>query len=85
MHSVGCWLSRCVSGVFLLLIKAYKLGISPFLGQNCRFEPGCSTYGLLAIRQHGPWRGGYLTVRRICRCHPWSKGGIDYPPPPDSA
>lgn len=61
----------------LLLLRAYKLGISPFLGQNCRFYPSCSDYAAEAIREHGPARGSLLTARRLCKCHPWHPGGLD--------
>ncbi|WP_040507380.1 membrane protein insertion efficiency factor YidD [Gluconobacter morbifer] len=75
-------ISRAVTALMLSLIDSYKLFISPYLGRNCRFEPGCSTYALQVIRSHGPLRGGWLACRRILRCHPWAKGGIDLPPGP---
>ncbi len=61
----------------LLLLRAYKLGISPFLGQNCRFYPSCSDYAAEAIRTHGALRGCALAARRLCKCHPWHAGGYD--------
>ncbi len=67
--------------VLLLLIKAYRLGISPFLGQNCRFYPGCSEYAQQAIVSHGALRGSLLAGRRLCKCHPWHPGGFDPVPP----
>jgi hypothetical protein len=63
--------------LLLLLLRAYKLGISPFLGQNCRFYPSCSDYAAEAIRVHGPARGGLLAAKRLCKCHPWHPGGLD--------
>lgn len=65
--------------------KAYKLTLSPLIGQSCRFRPTCSDYARDALIQHGPARGGWLTVRRLCKCHPFS--GMDWtydpvPPPP---
>jgi len=63
--------------IIIYFIKAYRLILSPFLGQNCRFEPTCSRYTEQAIRQHGALKGGALGVRRICRCHPWNEGGYD--------
>jgi putative membrane protein insertion efficiency factor len=63
--------------VLLLLLRAYQLGISPFLGQNCRFYPSCSSYAAEAIREHGTARGGLLTAKRLCKCHPWNPGGFD--------
>jgi uncharacterized protein len=63
------------------LLKAYRLLISPLYGQTCRFYPSCSAYSLEAFETHGVLRGGYLTVRRLARCHPWNPGGIDPVPP----
>ncbi|OGT00513.1 MAG: membrane protein insertion efficiency factor YidD [Gallionellales bacterium RBG_16_56_9] len=63
--------------LLLLLLRGYKLGISPFLGQNCRFYPSCSEYASEAIRQHGALKGAALAARRLCKCHPWHPGGID--------
>lgn len=60
-------------------IRGYQLVISPWLPRSCRFEPTCSRYALLAIRQYGPLRGGWKTLRRILRCHPWNEGGWDPP------
>ena len=65
----------------LLLLRAYKLGVSPFLGQNCRFYPSCSDYAAQAIRLHGAWKGSLLAGQRLCKCHPWHPGGIDLVPP----
>lgn len=61
----------------LLLLRAYKLGISPFLGQNCRFYPSCSDYAAEAVRVHGALKGSTLAARRLCKCHPWHPGGLD--------
>jgi putative membrane protein insertion efficiency factor len=55
----------------ILLLKAYRLFISPFLGANCRFHPTCSEYAEEALREHGIFIGIYLSVKRIFRCHPW--------------
>lgn len=60
-----------------LLIRAYQLVLSPWLGANCRFHPTCSNYALQAIERFGALRGGWLALRRIGRCHPWNRGGID--------
>ena len=71
--------------VLLLLLRAYKLGISPFMGQNCRFYPSCSDYAAEAIRLHGAARGSLLAARRLCKCHPWHPGGSDPVPAKSSA
>lgn len=71
---------------YLLLgaIYFYRYAISPFIGSRCRFYPTCSTYGLEAIKIHGAFKGGWLTLKRIARCHPLSEGGED-PVPPKTA
>ncbi|MBO9536432.1 membrane protein insertion efficiency factor YidD [Herbaspirillum sp.] len=61
----------------LLLLRAYKLGVSPFLGQNCRFYPSCSDYAAEAVRLHGALKGSFLAGKRLCKCHPWHPGGLD--------
>lgn len=63
-------------------IKFYRLFISPHTPPSCRFHPTCSAYGLEAIDKHGPFKGTWLTIKRICKCHPFHKGGIDYVPEP---
>lgn len=63
--------------LLLILLRAYKLGISPLLGQNCRFYPSCSDYAQEAIHEHGALRGSMLAGRRLCKCHPWHPGGFD--------
>ena len=65
----------------LILIKAYRLLISPWLSPCCRYYPSCSAYGLEAVERFGALRGGWLTIKRIGRCHPWRAGGYD--PVPD--
>lgn len=69
--------SRLIQSLFLALIHAYRFALSPFLGGQCRYTPTCSTFGLDAIREWGPWRGGWMTLCRIARCHPWARGGYD--------
>ncbi len=61
----------------LLLLRGYKLCISPFLGQHCRFYPSCSDYAQQSIVEHGVARGSLLAGRRLCKCHPWHAGGFD--------
>ncbi|GAB3625643.1 Putative membrane protein insertion efficiency factor [Pandoraea terrae] len=67
--------------VLLLLLRGYKLVISPWLGNRCRFHPSCSDYARVAIETHGPAYGTYLAARRVCRCHPFHPGGLDPVPP----
>jgi len=59
------------------LIRVYQLVLSPVLGASCRFTPTCSQYGIEAIKKYGPFKGGWLTLRRIGSCHPWGKHGHD--------
>ncbi len=65
-----------------LLIRAYQIIISPLTVRHCRFHPTCSAYGLGAVTRFGAVRGGFLTVWRILRCHPFNPGGLD--PVPES-
>lgn len=67
--------------VLLGVLGAYRLLVSPLLGQRCRFEPSCSRYAAEAIATHGAARGGWLALRRLARCHPWGGAGIDPVPP----
>ena len=66
----------------VLVLRAYQLTISPMLGPVCRFAPSCSSYAVTAVRRFGVLRGGWLTARRLGRCHPWNPGGYD--PVPES-
>ena len=78
-------LSRLLAWPLLALVGLYRLVISPWLGNNCRFEPSCSAYTLKALREHGAFRGSWLAVRRIGRCHPWGGSGYDpVPQDPDT-
>lgn len=73
-------LRQALVWLLLLPIYFYKGAISPLTPPSCRFMPSCSTYALEAIRKHGPFKGLYLALRRILRCHPW--GGSGYDPVP---
>lgn len=64
----------------IALVRLYQLVISPWLRPACRFEPSCSAYAIEALRKHGALKGGWLTLRRLSRCHPW--GGHGYDPVP---
>lgn len=71
--------------VLSLPIRAYRLILSPWLGHACRYQPTCSAYALEALERHGALRGGWLTVRRLARCHPWGGRGYDPVPGADPA
>jgi putative membrane protein insertion efficiency factor len=62
------------------LIRFYRRAVSSHLGPRCRFDPSCSEYTAGAVTRHGALRGLYLGVRRIARCHPWGRGGVDEVP-----
>ncbi len=66
----------------ILPIRFYQIVISPLLPKSCRFVPTCSAYAIEAITTHGIVRGSWLTLRRLCRCHPWGGSGYDPVPPP---
>ena len=63
--------------LMLLVIRAYRYLLSPWWGNQCRFEPSCSAYAMQAIEEHGALRGSWLALRRLTKCHPWHRGGFD--------
>ena len=63
--------------LLLRLLRLYQIVFRPMLGAHCRFYPSCSDYACEAIGRHGAGRGSWLTVRRVCRCHPFHPGGYD--------
>ncbi len=64
------------------LIRIYQLCLSPFLGAHCRFAPSCSHYAMQAVESHGALKGSVLAIKRVVRCHPFTKPGFD--PVPDA-
>jgi uncharacterized protein len=66
--------------LLLKLVAVYR-STAPFRAPRCRFHPSCSTYAVVAIERHGAFRGSWLAVRRLGRCHPWNPGGVDHVPP----
>lgn len=73
-------LSKWLSQFAVILIKTYQVTLSPLLGPRCRYYPSCSQYGIACFKEHGFVKGMELTVKRIVRCHPFAKGGVDMPP-----
>jgi putative membrane protein insertion efficiency factor len=63
--------------LLLALIRAYRLVLSPWWGNHCRFTPTCSQYAAEAVERHGALDGSWLAMRRVGRCHPWCHGGFD--------
>ena len=66
-----------IENLVISLIKLYRLLLSPWIGNHCRFHPTCSAYAIEAIQRHGVLRGSCLALKRISCCHPWHEGGID--------
>ncbi len=66
-----------IKNILIGVIKLYQWTIGPVIGETCRFYPSCSHYGVEALKKHGALKGSWLTIKRICRCHPWNPGGID--------
>lgn len=66
-----------IRALLVFLVKLYKRLVSPLLPPACRFYPTCSVYAVQALERHGAVRGGWLTLRRIARCHPFHPGGLD--------
>lgn len=81
---------RLLNSILITLVRLYRWILSPLknvlfgpLGR-CRFEPSCSAYALEALRRHGPFRGGWMALKRVGRCNPWGGCGHDpVPPHPD--
>ena len=70
-------MSKLLGRLMIALISVYKKGISRLLPASCRYYPTCSEYGIEAIRKYGPFKGGYLTIKRILSCNPFGGHGHD--------
>jgi putative membrane protein insertion efficiency factor len=70
-----------LTNLMIAFVRLYQRLLSPLLGNVCRFEPSCSRYAVACLENHGALRGGLLSVRRLCKCHPFHPGGFDPPPP----
>ncbi|MBQ9960629.1 MAG: membrane protein insertion efficiency factor YidD [Firmicutes bacterium] len=71
------FISRIVKKIMILFIRFYQLCISPYFPATCRFTPTCSTYFIQALEKYGVFKGSYLGIKRILKCHPWHEGGYD--------
>jgi uncharacterized protein len=71
--------------VMRALVRGYQVALSPYFGTQCRFYPTCSAYAMEALDRHGAARGSWLSLRRLCRCHPLHSGGFDPVPEIDAA
>ncbi len=70
-------LQQLISYPFILLVRIYQYVISPAIGPKCRFTPTCSQYTVEALKKYGLFKGGWLAIRRISRCHPGGGSGYD--------
>jgi putative membrane protein insertion efficiency factor len=86
-HRVLCGLARSPRLVSRALIKVYRHSLAGLVGRECRHLPTCSDYADEAIGRFGLWAGGWMTLARLCRCHPWGTSGLDFVPAalPDNA
>jgi uncharacterized protein len=73
-------MKKILGFIFIIIIKIYQFAISPLLMPSCRYTPSCSVYGVEAIKKHGPFKGGWYTIKRLLSCNPW--GGSGYDPVP---
>lgn len=73
-------IKKALSFLVLLPVYFYRSFISPFTPPACRYTPTCSQYAIDAVKKHGPFKGVWLTIKRLLRCHPW--GGSGYDPVP---
>jgi len=69
-----------MTSVLVVLVRAYQRLVSPLIPASCRYVPSCSEYAAQALTRHGLVRGIWLSVARLLRCNPWSKGGEDRVP-----
>lgn len=68
---------RLAASLGIGAVRAYQWTVRPLIGANCRFWPSCSDYAIEALRAHGALGGSILATKRILRCNPWNKGGVD--------
>jgi putative membrane protein insertion efficiency factor len=63
--------------ILISLVRGYQIALSPLVPAACRYYPSCSAYAVEALERYGAWRGGWLAMKRIGRCHPFRPGGFD--------
>ena len=80
LKTIYHYFKKGIAAVLIALIKVYQWTLSPLIGRSCRYTPTCSNYGLEAIEKHGPFKGSWLTLKRVLSCNPW--GGSGYDPVP---
>jgi len=74
-------ITKALQWILIKVVRFYQLVISPFFPPSCRYQPTCSEYALEALKQHGPFYGSWLTLKRLLRCQPWGGHGHDPVPP----
>jgi putative membrane protein insertion efficiency factor len=80
MKSLGSGIKKAISWLMIMLIRFYQMAISPYLRPSCRYVPTCSQFYIEAVTKYGPFKGSFLGIKRLIRCHPW--GGHGYDPVP---
>jgi uncharacterized protein len=81
LQTILASLMRAPARVARAAVKAYRLTLSPLVGFDCRHLPTCSVYADEALDRFGLWTGGWMTLARLCRCHPFGTSGLDFVPP----
>ena len=80
MKSIGYGIKKTIAWLMIVLIRFYQMAISPYLRPSCRYVPTCSQFYIEAVSKYGPFKGSFLGIKRLIRCHPW--GGHGYDPVP---
>jgi putative membrane protein insertion efficiency factor len=80
MKSLGSGIKKAIAWLMIVLIRFYQMAISPYLRPSCRYVPTCSQFYIEAVTKYGPFKGSFLGIKRLIRCHPW--GGHGYDPVP---
>jgi len=73
-------MKKFLAKLLILFIRIYQYTLSPFIGRSCRYTPTCSVYSVEAIKKYGPFKGGWMALKRVISCNPW--GGSGYDPVP---
>ena len=73
-------MQKIMTSLLIALVRAYQIALSPYFGNQCRFTPTCSHYAIQALQTHGAFKGFWLTIKRLSKCHPWHAGGYDSVP-----
>jgi putative membrane protein insertion efficiency factor len=81
LYNIGFGIGRLPRLFGRALVQIYRHTLSPLIGANCRYLPSCSEYSDEALARHGLWAGSWMTLARLCRCHPWGTSGLDLVPP----